>query len=236
MASDYERLLDSQKLQGNVAKLLGVEDEKNLANDVARNWARENRLEDNAEDTLRHILLGGLLQNVPKTQGLYGEHGEDILGRMGKGIARQFIDRGPFGLGREGTDKESLIDIANNNFGGELRVQYPSTESFIRAAKEAVSDLIKNKKVKGIKGISPRLSTVGGQKNKFQEGGNVMAEDKNTQGALAGIAEENEENLAWLKRVNDKSILNEIYDVVVKKLIENKKVEDIEGISPWLEA
>ena len=220
MASDYERLLDSQKLQGNVAKLLGVEDEKNLANDVARNWARENRLEDNAEDTLRHILLGGLLQNVPKTQGLYGEHGEDILGRMGKGIARQFIDRGPFGLGREGTDKESLIDIANNNFGGELRVQYPSTESFIRAAKEAVSDLIKNKKVKGIKGISPRLSTVGGQKNKFQEGGNVMAEDKNTQGALAGIAEENEENLAWLKRVNDKSILNEIYDVVVKKFKE----------------
>ena len=147
MASDYERLLDSQKLQGNVAKLLGVEDEKNLANDVARNWARENRLEDNAEDTLRHILLGGLLQNVPITQGLYGEHGEDILGRMGKGIARQFIDRGPFGLGREGTDKESLIDIANNNFGGELRVQYPSTECFIRAAKEAVSDLIKNKKI-----------------------------------------------------------------------------------------
>ena len=178
MASAYAKLLDSQKLQGNVAKLLGVEDEKDLANAVAYKWARENRLEDNAEDTLRHILLGGLLQNVPKTQGLYGEHGEDILGRMGKGIARQFIDRGPFGLGREGTDKESLIDIVNNNFGGKLREQYTSKEMFISAAKEAVKKLIENKKVEDIEGISPILSTVGvrpralgGKKNEFQKGG-----------------------------------------------------------------
>ena len=157
MASAYAKLLDSQKLQSKVAKRLGVEDEKDLANAVAYKWARENRLEDNAEDTLRHILLGGLLQNVPKTQGLYGEHGEDILGRMGKGIARQFIDRGPFGLGREGTDKESLIDIANNNFGGKLRNQHTSKQRFIDEAKKVVKKLIENKKVEDIEGISPWL-------------------------------------------------------------------------------
>ncbi len=151
MASAYAKLLDSQKLQSKVAKRLGVEDEKDLANAVAYKWARENRLEDNAEDTLRHILLGGLLQNVPKTQGLYGEHGEDILGRMGKGIARQLINW------REGTDKESLIDIANNNFGGKLRNQHTSKQRFIDEAKKVVKKLIENKKVEDIEGISPWL-------------------------------------------------------------------------------
>ena len=172
MADSYaEKLLDNQKLQRFVAGRLGVADEGRFANETARNWAEKNKYEDSAEDTLRHILLGGLLQNV---------RGEGI-GRIGKGIAGKWVDL------REGTDKESLIDIDNNNFGKALRQQLignedTSVESFVAEAKKVVTNLVKNINVQDIKGISPRLSTAGedfrrlspgalGGSIKFQKGG-----------------------------------------------------------------
>ena len=204
MTDNYtQKILNSQKLQGLVARGLGVKDESDFAIKIADDWAIKNKYEDNAADTLRHILLGGLMQSVP---------GEDILGRMGKGIARQFINRGPFGLGREGTDKESLIDIDNNNFGKVLRQRLIekediSVKSFVNEAKKVVTNLIKNKNVQDIEGISPRLSTAGehflrlspgalGGNIEFQKGGTKMAnteelyDDMGAQMELSGLVSE----------------------------------------------
>ena len=133
----------NRKVQKLAAQALGVKDEAVFADQTANKWARKNKYEDNAEDTLRHILLGGLMQSVP---------GEGI-GRIGKGIAGMLINR------REEIDdknrKESRIDIVNNNFGKALRQQLvdekdTSVESFVTAAQKAVTNLIKNKPIKEI--------------------------------------------------------------------------------------
>ena len=217
--SYIEEIRDDQKLQGLVAQALGVKDESDFAIKVSDDWAKENKYEDNASDTLRHIILGGLMQSVP---------GEGI-GRIGKGIARKFINYGPVvggqNFGREGTDKESLIDIANNDFGRVLRQQLvdkenTSVENFVDAAKNVVTNLLNNKRIE-VEGLSPELSTagqrprlnphialggrlgprlspgaLGGKSTKFQKGGANMAEteelydDMGAQMELAGLVSE----------------------------------------------
>jgi len=77
----------------------------NISREVADNL--EFKDNDKTEDTLRHILLGGLVES---TQG------------------QAFI------AGREGEDKESKIDHNNNLFGRALREKYPDRDTFIQAA------------------------------------------------------------------------------------------------------
>ena len=148
-------LLDSQKLQQGVATLLGVKDESDKADNIARQWAADNKYSDSEEDTLRHILLGGFMQSV---------QGEG-LGRLGKGIAGKLINK------RESTDKESLIDINNNNFGKQLRKELinknkdSSIESFVEAAKNYVHNLRTQEEVRDVDGLRPRMSTAGEEQN-----------------------------------------------------------------------
>lgn len=77
----------------------------NISREVANNL--EFKDSDKTEDTLRHILLGGLVESV---QG------------------QSFI------AAREGEDEESRIDHNNNLFGKALREKYPDRDSFVQAA------------------------------------------------------------------------------------------------------
>jgi hypothetical protein len=157
-------LLDNQKLQTGVATLLGVDDESDQANVIARQWASDNDYSDSEEDTLRHILLGGFMQSV---------EGEG-LGRLGKGIAGKLINV------RESTDEESLIDVDNNNFGRQLRKELinrdkdSSVEGFVEAAKNFVHNLRTEKEVRDVDGLRPRMSTAGQEKQiDMAEGGAI---------------------------------------------------------------
>jgi len=165
------KLLDNQKLQRGAATLLGVKDESDQADAIARQWASDNEYSDSEEDTLRHILLGGFMQSV---------QGEGF-GRVGKGIAGKLINV------REGTDKESLIDIDNNNFGRQLRKELinkdkdSSVESFVEVAKNFVHNLRTGKEVRDVDGLRPRMSTAGQEKQTatgMSEGGSMARQMK----------------------------------------------------------
>jgi hypothetical protein len=161
-------LIDNQKLQKGVATLLGVADESDQATKIARQWAEDNEYSDSEEDTLRHILLGGFMQSV---------QGEGF-GRMGKEIAGKLINK------RESTDKESLIDVANNNFGRQLRKELinkdkdNSVEGFVEAAKNFVHNLRTEKEVRDVDGLRPKMSTAGQEKQIDMAKGGVVLMDK----------------------------------------------------------
>ena len=140
--------IDDQDIQLQVAKILGIDDESKSATDIARAWSAENNYEDSIEDTLRHILLGGLL--VPEKGKM----------EIGKRIGGALIDY------REGADQESLIDRNNNDFGVKLRRDMiergdTSPDSFIEMAKKYVSWMQKGERGKPINGVGPQRSTVG---------------------------------------------------------------------------
>ena len=174
-------LLDNQKLQTGVATLLGVDDESDQANVIARQWASDNDYSDSEEDTLRHILLGGFMQSV---------EGEG-LGRLGKGIAGKLINV------RESTDEESLIDVDNNNFGRQLRKELinrdkdSSVEGFVEAAKNFVHNLRTEKEVRDVDGLRPRMSTAGQEKQTdMAKGGAILMNNQMQQFAEGGLEDE----------------------------------------------
>ena len=174
-------LLDNQKLQTGVATLLGVDDESDQANVIARQWASDNDYSDSEEDTLRHILLGGFMQSV---------EGEG-LGRLGKGIAGKLINV------RESTDEESLIDVDNNNFGRQLRKELinrdkdSSVEGFVEAAKNFVHNLRTEKEVRDVDGLRPRMSTAGQEKQiDMAKGGAIPMNNQMQQFAEGGLKDE----------------------------------------------
>ena len=82
-----------------------VMDAFNISREVAENLQFKD--DDMTEDTLRHILLGGLVESV---------QGQDII------------------ASREGEDPESRIDNNNNLYGKALREKYPDRDDFIKAA------------------------------------------------------------------------------------------------------
>ena len=88
---------------------IGDDDAVMDAFQLSRDIAEEYQFEDNdaTEDTIRHILLGGLVESV---QG------------------QAFI------AGREGDDAESKIDHNNNLYGKALREKYPNRDDFIKKA------------------------------------------------------------------------------------------------------
>jgi hypothetical protein len=161
-------LIDNQKLQKGVATFLGVADESDQATKIARQWAEDNEYSDSEEDTLRHVLLGGFMQSV---------QGEGF-GRIGKEIAGKLINK------RESTDKESLIDVANNNFGRQLRKELinkdkdNSVEGFVEAAKNFVHNLRTEKEVRDVDGLRPIMSTAGQEKQIDMAKGGVVLMDK----------------------------------------------------------
>jgi hypothetical protein len=174
-------LIDNQKLQKGVATLLGVADESDQATKIARQWAEDNEYSDSEEDTLRHVLLGGFMQSV---------QGEGF-GRMGKEIAGKLINK------RESTDKESLIDVANNNFGRQLRKELinkdkdSSVEGFVEAAKNFVHNLRAEKEVRDVDGLRPKMSTAGQEKQiDMAKGGVVLMNKQMELFASGGLKDE----------------------------------------------
>ena len=113
---------------------------------ISRQYGLESEFkdEDRTSDSLRHILLGGLV---------YGDDSkESILGQAGRGIAGALADF------REGDTPEDLIDLNNNEFGRKLREKYPDREEFIAKAKEIADSLYADGELPEIDGISPLKS------------------------------------------------------------------------------
>ena len=109
----------------------GIMDAYNISREVAENL--EFKDEDATEDTLRHILLGGLVESK---------------------IGQVTISK------REGNDPESKIDHNNNLYGKALREKYPDRQEFINAAIATAISVGENnsENVEKLKDISPQLS------------------------------------------------------------------------------
>ena len=143
------------------ATALGTMDEGERATNVAREFAKANKLDDRYEDTLRHVLMGGLI--APKKKfgaALKSLDFEDLGKQLSSGIMnrRKTDNLNKFDLigkfvdlfareGRVEREKEDLnessIDIENNVFGRLLREKlrregHTDPEHFEEAARMAV--------------------------------------------------------------------------------------------------
>jgi len=150
-----------QKIDAIGAQALGTFDEGQRAINVAREFAKANNLSDQYEDTLRHILMGGLM--APKKsfkQALKSLDFEDLGKQISTGIMnrrksepesdRDLITKFSNLFAREGRLEkegeglnESSIDIENNVFGRMLREKlrregHTDPEHFEEAARMAV--------------------------------------------------------------------------------------------------
>ena len=95
--------------------------------------------DDRTEDTLRHILLGGLAE-VGDEDNIFGA--KNFLGTgIGSKIASKLID-----VTEIAGDAENKIDLNNNAFGRALRKAYPNREEFIQKAID-ISRTIKDKNI-----------------------------------------------------------------------------------------
>ena len=149
------------------ATALGTMDEGERATTVAREFAKANDLDDRYEDTLRHVLMGGLI--APKKKfgaALKSLDFEDLGKQVSSGIMNRrktnnlnkfdligkFVDlfarEGPvekanFDAGTQEPLNESSVDIENNVFGRLLREKlrregHTDPEHFEEAARMAV--------------------------------------------------------------------------------------------------
>ena len=143
-----------EKKRRGVAKILRVDDEARRAEELSRSTSSEMKFDDNdaSEDTLRHILLGGLIS--PTNQKGLLEKGLGFIAGIGAD-ALERENMNPFG---EFPNEESRIDANNNNYGAALRKQYKTQEEFEKAAIQEVLNLREGKSVKEINGLTPRLS------------------------------------------------------------------------------
>ncbi len=143
------------------ADFLGVRDATTRATKDARDYSAQTKQDDSYEDTLRHILLGGLIKNVPGQEN-----------NMGKTIASKFINTKLM----ESDGKESEVDINNNKYGSSLRDRLiaagdSSEEGFIKAAKAAVEQMKLQDFEDKSEGTSPRRSTEGRREVEMKSGG-----------------------------------------------------------------
>ena len=143
------------------ADFLGVRDATTRATKDARDYSAQTKQDDSYEDTLRHILLGGLIKDIPGQEN-----------NMGKTIASKFINTKLM----ESDGKESEIDINNNKYGSRLRDKLikagdSSEEGFIKAAKAAVEQMKLQDFEDKSEGTSPRRSTEGRREIEMKTGG-----------------------------------------------------------------
>jgi hypothetical protein len=110
---------------------------------ISREHAKKAKYEDNdrTEDSLRHMLLGGLIQLNPEE--------EETVGRS---IASFLIDF------REGDSPEDQIDLNNNIYGRRLREMYPDREEFISKAIEIADAMVKGGEPPELDGVSLQKS------------------------------------------------------------------------------
>jgi len=110
---------------------------------ISREHAQKAKYEDNdrTEDSLRHMLLGGLIQ-------LNAEEEETV----GRSIASFLIDF------REGDAPEDQVDLNNNIYGRRLREMYPDREEFIAKAIEIADVMVKGGEPPELDGVSLQKS------------------------------------------------------------------------------
>jgi len=141
-------------------KALGVADDVVDAAGIAREYAKQQRLEDNdkTEDTLRHILLGGLVRGDEEEMGFRRQYATDYID------AREVE-----GEDRTPIDEESAIDQANNIYGLKLREMVKDRDQFIETAKKIADAISKGEEIPDLDGVTARLSK--GRIEKRQGGG-----------------------------------------------------------------
>jgi hypothetical protein len=143
-------------------KLLGVDEDVVDAAGFARSYSEENQLldDDRTEDTLRHILLGGLIR------------GEDEEMTFRRGLATKYIDAREVDENRQPLNEESSIDQINNIYGLKLREKFKNRDDFIAAAKDIADAVARGEDVPELDGYTPKLS-YGSTGKGFAQGGAV---------------------------------------------------------------
>ena len=150
--------------------MTGTEDAVNDALRISRSTANEQNYtdDDRTEDTLRHILLGGLIE-VGKDESIFGA--KNFMGTgIGSKIASKLIDA------RETSSLESKIDLINNEFGRQLRKNFPDREKFIQEAIKVAQEMYEGKDVTPINDVAPALSYGATTPPEQAEGGIMMAQ------------------------------------------------------------
>ena len=154
--------------------LTGTADAVNDSLSISRSTANkfDFKDDDRSEDTLRHILLGGLAE-VGEEDSIFGA--KNFLGTgIGSKVASSLIDI------REGSKEnrsaESEIDLNNNKFGRALRKMYPNREEFIQKAIDISRTMYAGDKPESIDELSPMLSYGATPVPQRAEGGIMMAQ------------------------------------------------------------
>jgi len=155
--------------------LTGTADAVNDALRISRSTANkfDYQDDDRTEDTLRHILLGGLAE-VGEEDSVLGM--KNFLGTgLGSKVASELIDF------REASGSpESKIDVINNEFGRQLRKAYPNREEFIQQAIDVAQKMYAGEEVEPINDMSPALSYGALPIPEQAEGGIMMAQTGKT--------------------------------------------------------
>jgi len=153
--------------------LTGTADAVNDSLSISRGTANKFDFQDDdrTEDTLRHILLGGLAA-VGEEDSVFGV--KNFLGTgIGSKVASSLIDV------REGSAEnrsaESEIDLNNNAFGRALRKAYPNREEFIQKAIDISNAMYAGDTPENIDDLSPMLSYGATPVPQKAEGGIMMA-------------------------------------------------------------
>jgi len=153
--------------------LTGTADAVNDSLSISRGTANKFDFQDDdrTEDTLRHILLGGLAA-VGEEDSVFGV--KNFLGTgIGSKVASSLIDV------REGSAEnrsaESEIDLNNNAFGRALRKAYPNREEFIQKAIDISKSMYSGETPDSIDEVSPMLSYGATPVPEKAEGGIMMA-------------------------------------------------------------
>ncbi len=153
--------------------LTGTADAVNDSLSISRGTANKFDFQDDdrTEDTLRHILLGGLAA-VGEEDSVFGA--KNFLGTgIGSKVASSLIDV------REGSAEnrsaESEIDLNNNAFGRALRKAYPNREEFIQKAIDISNAMYAGDTPENIDDLSPMLSYGATPVPEKAEGGIMMA-------------------------------------------------------------
>jgi len=119
---------------------------------ISRTFSAENKFEDSdrTEDTMRHILLGGLV---------FGDMENDSLIEKGqRWVADKLIDAREYKEKLQNDNPENDIDLNNNEYGRQLRQLFPDREEFIEAVKTLTAGMYKGEEVPDIGGVKPQLS------------------------------------------------------------------------------
>lgn len=145
----YEYREGMSSLEAGVARLLGVFSDVNKSIQVSQDFRENMKTEDDIEDTLRHILLGGLTASTED---------DNFFTKGQRGVAKFLID--DIREGNYEYKPESAIDLNNNKYGRALRQQFPKKEQFTRAAMGAAL-MLQAGEPQEIDGLLPQLSLTG---------------------------------------------------------------------------